>query len=260
MTDTLELAPAASDYYGGAEDTGKDGGYVASLVSTCQSRLRALAQYPRVQSTAVQLASLYGDLQVLKHGARDGRERELRAWWERAGHLASHLRWYEFAAAAGSTLGLFHLFGVASSPRFDPGTADASLSCYFAWICPLHILLDYLVDGEEDEQGGDLNFVSYYRDEDDAFERFEFLVDGARRSLAGRPEAEFHLMIVDGLLGLYLSDGKVGRQPRVQSLAKRLLRSSPPRVRFFYFGCRLHRGKKASLQPPPTQPSTHFRV
>jgi tetraprenyl-beta-curcumene synthase len=257
MTDTLKLASPATDYYGEAEGPGKDGGYVASLMSTCQAQLRALAQYPRVQGTAVQLASLYGDLQVLKHGPLDRRERELRAWWEHAGHLAPHLRWYEFAAAAGSTLGLFHLFGVASSPRFDPSAADASLSSYLAWICPLHILLDYLVDQEEDEQGGDLNFVSYYRDDDDAFERFRFLVEGASRSLAGLPEAEFHCMIVDGLLGLYLSDGKVGRQPRVHSLAKRLLRSSPPRVRFFYFGCRLHRGKKASLQPPP---STHFRA
>jgi tetraprenyl-beta-curcumene synthase len=256
MIDTLRLASATSDYYGEAEGTSKDGGYVASLVSTCQAQLHALAQYPRVQSAAVQLASLYADLQVLKHGPHEGREHELRAWWEHAGHLAPHLRWYEFAAAAGSTLGLFHLFSVASSPRFDPSAADASLSSYFAWICPLHILLDYLVDREEDELGGDLNFVSYYRDEDDAFERFRFLIEGASRSLAGRPEAEFHRMIVDGLLGLYLSDGKVGRQPRVHSLAKRLLRSSPSRVRLFYFGCRLHRGNKASLQAPPT----HFRV
>ncbi|HEV8246890.1 MAG TPA: tetraprenyl-beta-curcumene synthase family protein [Polyangiaceae bacterium] len=255
MTDALELGPARADYYGGARGMGQDGGYVNALMSECQSGLRLLPHYSRVQGSAVQLAQLYAALQIRKHGPRERREGDLRSFCEREAALAPELRWYEFAAATGSTLGLFHLFEVASRPGFDPVAAEASISCYFRWICPLHILLDYLVDREEDVQGGDLNFVAYYRDEDDAFERFRFLIDGATRSLAGLPEANFHRMIVDGLLGLYLSDGKVERQPRVHSLAKRLLRSSRPRVRFFEVACRLYRGNRASLQPPPVTQS-----
>jgi tetraprenyl-beta-curcumene synthase len=260
MTDAVAAGrPAADgDYYARWPAAGSDGGYLPALVATCQGALGSLPHHQPLAETALRLAALYRGLQVKKHGPRDRRERDVRAWCEELAPLAPELRWYERAAATGSTLALFHLFGVAARPAFDQAAADGVLSCYFRWICPLHILLDYLVDGEEDEQGGDLNFVSCYRDQDDALARLSFLIAGARAAAAKLPEGPFHAMIVDGLLGLYLGDAKVDRQPRVRALAWRLLRAAPPRVWFFYLGCRARRGSEARLQPPPVRarPST----
>jgi Protein of unknown function (DUF2600). len=39
---------------------------------------------------------------------------------------------------------------------------------------------------------------------------------------------------VDGLLGLYLSDGKVRRQRTVRLVSRRLLATAPLTARFFY--------------------------
>jgi tetraprenyl-beta-curcumene synthase len=250
VRDAVASPAPAGDYYARWPEAGPDGSYLAALVQTCQHALRALNNYAPLSDTALHLAGLYGDLQVLKHGPPERREGDLRAWWEPRRHLAPQLRWYEFAAAAGSTLALFHLFGVAANGRFDATAAEGVLTCYFQWICPLHILLDYLVDREEDEGGGDLNFISYYRDDEDAFGRLKFLIEGSRRAVAALPDRAFHEMIVEGLLGLYLADAKVDRQPGVQALARRLLRASSARVWFFYLTCRARRGPTAHLQPP----------
>jgi tetraprenyl-beta-curcumene synthase len=248
MIDAVGLEPLAADYYTGVE-AGGDAHYLPALVVTCQQGLRALPHYALVRERAVAIARLYVEMQVLKHGPLEQRERDLEAFFHAHRHLAPHLRWYEFAAAAGSTLALFHLFNVAARPTFDP-MAAAPLRSYFAWICPLHILLDYLIDREEDRLGGDLNFVTYYRDEDDAYARLTYLVAGAEAALQG-PEAGFHRMIIEGLLALYLSADKVAAQPPVESLAKRLLTGRSWRVPFFFFGCRLRHGWQSRLQPPP---------
>ena len=70
------------------------------------------------------------------------------------------LEWWEFAAATGSTLGMFAL-ACAQSLRLGRTTPLAGSSVFSFNICA-HILLDYYIDREEDEVGGDLNFVSYY--------------------------------------------------------------------------------------------------
>lgn len=72
------------------------------------------------------LARLYTDLQVYKHIKPELREQALLDWWSLHKDRTPELRWNEFAAATGSTLGVFMLFLAAS----DQHLTDAGLPQY----------------------------------------------------------------------------------------------------------------------------------
>jgi tetraprenyl-beta-curcumene synthase len=115
----------------------------------------------------------------------------------------------------------------------------------------LHILLDYLIDQAEDQLGGDLNFIaSYHCDPDlDVGQRLAAITAEARaRAQQVHP---FHLMVIDSLLALYLSDAKVVAQPAVAAVAGNLAATFNLRTRLFALGCRLYRRGVAQVQAPP---------
>ncbi len=107
----------------------------------------------------IELVGLYCDLQVYKHIRHDLREAELFKWWRLHHEKYPELGWNEFAAATGSTLGMFMLFVAAAERDIAAATINNIKKAYFPYICGLHILLDYLIDQEEDRKGGDLNFL-----------------------------------------------------------------------------------------------------
>ncbi|WP_047154129.1 tetraprenyl-beta-curcumene synthase family protein [Aneurinibacillus tyrosinisolvens] len=251
MQDAVSLAPPMLDYYA-FNDEKDDGGYLRELVLTCQQEIRKLARYPAVKEEVHRLATLYCELQTYKHLPHGKREERLLAWWENNKGMAPGLSWNEFAAATGSTLGVFCLFQAASDLQISQERINSIMEVYFPWICSLHILLDYLIDLEEDQLGGDLNFIASYSSKAEIYERLSFIARKAKEKISVLPDWKFHEMIIDGLLGLYLSDGKVTRQPMVQDVAKRLIRSSPLHTRFFFLNSRGYRGGKAVLQAPPT--------
>ncbi|CDN45080.1 hypothetical protein BN871_GJ_00100 [Paenibacillus sp. P22] len=183
---------------------------------------------------SIPLVGLYGDLQVYKHIAKDLREEKLLAWWELHRREYPELRWNEFAAATGSTLGMFTLFAAALDPALTPERAAEVRRAYFPHVCGLHILLDYLIDQEEDREGGDLNFCNYYSGTAEAAQRIGEIVQRAREDIRRLPEPGFHRMIVEGLLALYLSDPKVSGQQDVRSVSRKLMRRSPL-TRLFFF-------------------------
>jgi tetraprenyl-beta-curcumene synthase len=252
MLDAVSLTPPQLDYYAFNQEK-NDGGYLQDLVRTVQEELLKLPHYASIKKAVFQLASLYCQLQIHKHVDPSLREQRLLNWWENnKPSVPSTLKWNEFAAATGSTIGIFHLFQVASLTDTDAERIQHIANSYFPWICSLHILLDYLIDLEEDELGGDLNFIAYYSGQEETLSRLKFIVDRAKEGTSLLPDQKFHNMIIDGLLGLYLSDGKVGRQPMVKQVAGKLIRSSSLYARFFFLNSRGYRGSKAVLQAPRT--------
>jgi tetraprenyl-beta-curcumene synthase len=235
MLDAVDPAAAPADYYAHRAEK-EDGGYLRALVETCQSCLRRLPSYPLVQPDVRELVSLYADLQVYKHLRLDCREAALLAWWEPHREQYPDLRWNEFAAATGSTLGVFALFLAATRPALEPAAVARLRQAYFPSVCALHILLDYLIDQEEDRLGADLNFCSYYASPEETAERIGWMVGQARAVVRALPHPAFHRMIIDGLLALYLTDPKVARQPAVRQVARQLMMHSPLTCLFF----RLH--------------------
>ncbi|MDQ6421851.1 tetraprenyl-beta-curcumene synthase family protein [Paenibacillus sp. LHD-117] len=210
-----------------------DGGYLHHLVKTCQTCVAQLPSYGSVQKHVEELVALYGDLQVYKHIRKDQRESHLLAWWEKHSSRYPNLKWNEFAAATGSTLGMFMLFLAASETKLSAKDAETIRHIYFPHVCGLHILLDYLIDQEEDLIGGDLNFCNYYENKNLLVERIGTIVIRAREDVKSLPASRFHRLIIEGLLALYLTDPKVRLQAEVREVSKRLMKNSPLTRLFF---------------------------
>lgn len=198
MLDALDPKGERGDYYA-AYPHQDDGGYLQLLVGDCHRSLREIPGWqPR---RARKFMELYSDLQCYKHVDLAAGEKLLQAWHRSNHSLASGLHWWEFAAAAGSTLGVFALAA-------DP-TADSQLeTAYMPWVNGLHILLDYYIDQEEDREHGDLNLVSYYADSGQLVQRLGMIYHRAKAEVKRLPRPGFHSLVLDGLLGLYLSDAK----------------------------------------------------
>lgn len=239
MADAVTPDAPTADYYA-LHPNRDDGGYLAALVAECRRRLVRLPGHTAARPHAARLVGLYNDLQVYKHGDPSGREAALLEWFGR--HRGEHpgLRWWEFAAAGGSTLGLFALFLAATDPALDDAAAGDVAAAYFPWVCGLHILLDYLIDQEEDRMSGDLNLAAPYPDLDRAGERLALFLRNARQAVRRLPDAAFHELVVDGLPALYLSDPKVRRQG-LGALARRLLRAGGPASLLLYCYCAARR-------------------
>ncbi len=216
----------------------EDGGYLKALVQTCQQNIRQLPDYPAVFPYVRDLVSLYCDLQVHKHIAPELREAALLNWWAENEYRTPHLQWNEFAAATGSTLGVFMLFLAASGFNLGDDGAKQTYQAYFPHVCCLHIMLDYVIDQEEDRRGGDLNFCNYYDSPEMMYQRIEQIVDWARSDVEHIPGTSFHRMIIEGLVALYLSDPKVSEQQEVRTVSRRLMRKGPLTRVFFMVNSR----------------------
>ncbi|MDD2628767.1 MAG: tetraprenyl-beta-curcumene synthase family protein [Limnochordia bacterium] len=227
-----------SDYYRGYPHQ-DDGGYLERLAQTCLSASRQLPGFFSVQPEIKVLIQRYIDLQVYKH-LPCGREGALTSWFADYRSRFPNLFWWEFAAACGSTLAVFALLRAATLGPVDEQSKGAILRCYFPWVCGLHILLDYFIDLEEDRQHRDLNLVSYYGSLDLLTGRLIWFLRNSIDASSRLPEAQFHLLIVRGLLAMYLSDPKVDDQG-FASVREALLTSGGMNSRLMYRVCRLLR-------------------
>ncbi|WP_102716324.1 tetraprenyl-beta-curcumene synthase family protein [Paenibacillus castaneae] len=232
MLDAVNPEAELQDYYALRAEKA-DGGYLHHLVRICQLQIVQLPSYRSVQPHVTELVALYGDLQVYKHIHKDLRESELLSWWETHRTAYPRLQWNEFAAATGSTLGMFMLFLAASEDNLSEQDAAEVKNIYFPHVCGLHILLDYLIDQEEDRAGGDLNFCNYYENESLLVERLDMIVNCAREDVKQLPASRFHRLIIEGLLALYLSDPKVRHQAEVKDVSRKLMKNSPLTRLFF---------------------------
>jgi tetraprenyl-beta-curcumene synthase len=233
MLDAVDPSAKLQDYYAYRAEK-DDGGYLDSLVKTCQSCILLLPSYSLVKSKVVELVGLYCDLQVYKHIDWSLREQELQTWWAKHESRFPEVRWNEFAAATGSTLGMFYLFLAATDIKLTSERVERMVQAYFPYVCAEHILLDYLIDQQEDRVGGDLNFCFYYEHEQQTAERLAWIIGKARQGVAALEHSSFHRMIIEGLLALYLSDPKVRAQPDVKRVTGRLMRMSPMSRLFFW--------------------------
>ncbi|MGM0790612.1 tetraprenyl-beta-curcumene synthase family protein [Bacillus infantis] len=240
MEDALSLEPGSGDYYRERQEK-EDGGYLAELAGACRGMLRGCRHYESIRSYLKELCRYYSDLQIHKHVCPEERVNRLQNWHAEYRGLVPEMEWYEFSACSGSTLGIFSLVSCALSDEFAEEDAAKIRRGYFPYIQGLHILLDYLIDQEEDLEGGDLNFCFYYQDEQQLFARLQHFIAEADKHIEGLPHKSFHRLINRGLLGIYLSDEKVRRQKHVRRLARHIIKTGGPVSFFFYVNGRAYR-------------------
>lgn len=238
MFDAVSLDPLGDGAYYAHHPHSDDGGYLVSLVHTCRTCIDGMPRFHMVAPEVRRIVSLYVDLQVYKHLPPSERVGRLTAWFERQGGMrdGEHLSWWEFAAASGSTLAVFALISEAAKER-PVEDLDALISAYFPWICGLHILLDYFIDQEEDRLEGDLNFVSFYPDRAQMKRRLSGVLRRAQEGVGRLSDGSFHQAVVEGLLGLYLSDPKVHAQEGLDEIAFTLIQTAGWRARLVYYSC-----------------------
>lgn len=230
----LQPGTPREDYY--ALHPFREEGYLPALVRACQEALSQLPHWPSLKEHALSFARRYVELQVRKHvPGKKAREDLLLAFYREETRRVPSLgevEWPEQAAASGSTLGIFALFALAAQDR-PPRRAllTALEEAYYPWLGGLHILLDYYIDGEEDRDGGDLNFVAYlphHRVEERLLLFYRRAWDHARR-LPG----PLHRAAVHGLPGFYLSDPKAWT-PSMGERSQKLLTRMGRRPRLFF--------------------------
>jgi len=116
--------------------------------------------------------------------------------------------------------------------------------------------LDYLIDQEEDRNGLDLNFCSYYENPKHLSRRLSHFYSQAQASVASLPDAKFHHLITRGLLSIYLADHKVSRQKDVRAISKKLLSLGGSDTFFFYLHCWIYHRLPFRKQVLNYSPST----
>nr|WP_202078884.1 tetraprenyl-beta-curcumene synthase family protein [Caldalkalibacillus salinus] len=244
MIDALSEQSSEQDYYQYQEHR-DDGGYLQDLVQACQNSLAKLPYAEAYRANMLLLCQLYCDLQVHKHIDIEKRESALLDWWNHYQASYADLSWYEFAAATGSTLGIFY-YATMSVVGYSDQMNEKILRAYFPYVQGLHILLDYFIDQAEDEEEGDLNFCAYYPVEAEKRRRMKWMYAQAQASTEGLPHEQFHHMVIDGLLAIYLSDPKVKRRQDVKKSAINIIKHGSWKANFFYYHCWwIHRwGKK----------------
>ena len=158
------------------------------------------------------LSQLYCDLQVYKHIHKEKREQALQDWWKN--YQDTYYSWNGMSLPQGtrSTLGIFYYSALAANEFYSAEVDHQAFQSYFPYVQALHILLDYLIDQEEDRQGGDLNFCFYYDNEQIKQQRILWIYQQAKQAVEKLPFSSFHRMVVDGLISIYLADPKVKKQ------------------------------------------------
>lgn len=248
MFDALSASePVMKNYYAHRKEQ-RDGGYLQELVKTCQKVISCIHHYQIIQPSVHKLEMLYADLQIHKHVRMEERLPRLTTWHRQHRQLAPDLTWYEFAAAAGSTLGIFTYITYGLSGKINKELTNYIWKGYFPYIQALHILLDYYIDQMEDKMEGDLNFCSYYPDQLTMLKRFYYLLKNGEELIINLPDAKFHKMIIQGLVALYLGDQKADHIAGGEKTKQMLLKYSGIGAQLFHWNIKLYHSIKNRKQ------------
>ncbi len=203
----LALSPDSPqiDYY--AHSTRRrDGGYLAGLVRRVRAMLAALPSYEIVASPVRAHARRIVFYQSYVNLAGSESYAALACWGELQQPQDDGRRWWELAAAAGSSLTALALLSAAADRTLSRERVQAIESLYWPWLGGLHTLLDSLIDREEDAAHAQHNLLAHYASEQEMASRLERLTLDAR-ARADSVGVE-HTLILAGMVGLYLSDSR----------------------------------------------------
>jgi tetraprenyl-beta-curcumene synthase len=201
---SLDLTAPHLDYYT-HHSQNADAGYLTEIVDACRTALSTLPSYASVAESVRRLAGRIVSYQSFNLTSTQGSYAALERWASNETPPHSELRWWETAASAGSSLGIFALIAMASRPRVSLCEAIAVENTYFPWIGSLHSLLDSLIDLPEDIASSQHNLVTHYVSADQMATRMQMIaVESVRRS-ESLPDSPQHILVLTGMVCFYLS-------------------------------------------------------
>lgn len=191
-----------------------DGGYLEALVTRCRRALPALPAGSVALPHARRAAARCRFGQSYTHAAMKEGTAAL-ASWACQQDRAEGYRWWEMAAGAISSVGVFALLAAATDPRTTPAEAIRVGAAYFPPICALSTLLDSFVDREPDAATANHSVFGHYATHAEAAERLGLIAVRAATAARDLRHGRRHGAIVTGVVGYYLSavdaDDEVGR-------------------------------------------------
>jgi tetraprenyl-beta-curcumene synthase len=199
----------------------EDGGYLPDMLESCRGAVRGLPSYEQVAPAVRAAAARIVAFQSLNLSESQGNHEALEEWALTATPPGSGLRWWETAAAAGSSLGVYVLIAAGAEKHLDAREVAALERAYFPWIGGLHSLLDNLIDKHEDEAAGHRSLVEYYGPQR-AAQRMRWLAQEAMRIARELPHNRRHLVILAAMIGSYLSTPEA-RSPELQPVSESVL-------------------------------------
>lgn len=203
LSAALGEASGPADWYA-HHPRSADGGYLSSLVAASRRAFDALPAAEAVRPAARRAAARCGAAQSHTHASPADDGARLAAW-SVAQAPASGYRWWELAAGAISSVGVYALFASAADPRTTAADADAVDAAYFPAVCALSSLLDSLVDRDRDAAAGEVSSIARYADERDAAARLAAIAADGSGRLAALRRSRSHRVILDGVGAYYLS-------------------------------------------------------
>ncbi len=201
---------------------GDDGGYLQGTVERCQAALSALPGYGAVQSTAARLGAQILEYQSFNVTDGAGPREALARWAGERTPPDAGLAWWETAASAGSSLGLFALIAMAAQSRPSAAEVLAVQNVYFPWVGALHSLLDSLIDLPEDRASGQPALIEHYGTADDAAAGLRRLAEESRQRVAALPHPDRHALMLAGMVSIYLAEPRAG-DPHVRVARRAVL-------------------------------------
>ena len=181
-----------------------DGGYLDALVATCRECLDALPSAASVLPVARRAALRCGEGQSHTHAAMQEDDARLALWALRQDRAAGYL-WWELAAGAISSVGVYALLAAAAEPGETPAEAARIDAAYFPPTCALSTLLDSLVDHERDILTANHSSFGHYPSGADAAARLGLIASRAEAAVRGLRHGRRHVAIVAGIAGYYAS-------------------------------------------------------
>jgi tetraprenyl-beta-curcumene synthase len=201
---SLDPAAGQLDYYAHHPHR-HDAGYLQAIINACNATLRTLPSYPAVTRSARNLAGRIVAYQSLNLTNAQGSHHALARWASQAAQPRSGLRWWETAASAGSSLGIFALITTAAYPAIKPLHANKIERAYFPWIGALHSLLDSLIDRPEDIASAQHNLTEHYASPSETATRMHALTVESNNQAYNLPNGVHHTLILAGMVSHYLS-------------------------------------------------------
>jgi tetraprenyl-beta-curcumene synthase len=235
----LEPTIPHPDYY--AYQTARhDGQYLAVMVDACRGALVNLPSRLDVAPAVSRFVERIIHYQTFNVPTTDDEDR-MKAWAMRQTPTHSDMRWWETAASAGSSLGLFALVAFAADPNITLSEIEAIEHAYFPWIGALHSLLDHLIDMQEDTSDGQRNFMTLYSSPQEAAVRLRMLTEKSVEHIGLISNAEPHRLVLAGMVSSYLS-AREAYAPDVRLATSYVLGASGALVRASLF---IHRARRA---------------
>jgi tetraprenyl-beta-curcumene synthase len=181
-----------------------DGGYLDALVATCRECLASLPSAASVLPVARRAATRCAEGQSHTHAAMQEEDAPLALWALRQDRAAGYL-WWEVAAGAISSVGVYALLAAAAQPRETSADAARIDAAYFPATCALSALLDSLVDREQDLVAASLSSFGHYPSGADACARLGLIASRAEAAARELRHGRRHMAIIAGIAGYYAS-------------------------------------------------------